>query len=71
MAGIITYQHVQSTPSDKWNVGHNLGVFPIVDVLVDIDGTLTKIIPMDIVLVDENNIRIEFSKPFVGSARMV
>lgn len=66
-----TFQHVQDTPSDKWNVTHNLGVFPIVDVLVELDGVLTKIIPMEIILVDENSIRIEFSKPFSGSARMV
>lgn len=66
-----TFQHVQDTPSENWNVTHNLGVFPIVDVLVELEGVLTKIIPMEIILVDENTIRIEFSKPFHGSARMV
>ena len=71
MAGLVTYQHTQETPAQTWYVNHNLGVFPIVDVLVSVEGVLTKIIPMDIVLVNETSIRIEFSKPYTGSARMV
>jgi hypothetical protein len=71
MAGLVTYQHTQDAAAQTWFVNHNLGVFPIVDVLVDVGGVLTKIIPMDIVLVNENSIRIEFSKPYSGAARMV
>jgi hypothetical protein len=71
MAGLNTYQHTQDSAASTWHVQHNLGVFPIVDVLVHLDGVLTKIIPMDIVLVNENYVRIEFSRPYSGAARMV
>lgn len=66
-----TYQHNQSTPSALWEITHNLGVYPIVDVYVNIDGNMEKILPKDIIRINDNVVNIEFSSPFAGVARIV
>lgn len=66
-----TYQHVQSTPASVWQVNHNLNNYPIIDVMVLENGTLQKIIPKDIVIIDMNNCEIRFSSNRTGQARMV
>lgn len=58
-------EHVQSTPSDTWVFNHGLGRYPDVSVFLT-DGR--QIYP-DIVYVNENTVRIEFSKPQTGRAR--
>ena len=66
-----SYQFFQSTPSATWEVQHNLGVYPVIDVMVNYNGTLTKIIPMSVNVIDLNNVEIQFSTPYSGQARMV
>ncbi len=71
MGGFVTYSHTQETAADTWVVNHKLGVHPIVDVSVDIEGTLTKIIPATVEVISENTVRITFTKAFTGVARFI
>lgn len=57
---------VQSTPSTNWIIQHNLDKFPSVSV-VNINNVLMY---GNIVYVDTNNLRIEFSAGFSGKAYM-
>lgn len=66
-----TYQHVQTVASTIWNIQHNLGIYPVVDILVNTTDGLTKIIPSDVKIVDMNTIQIHFSTPHSGQARLV
>lgn len=71
MPAITAHQHVQSAPLATWTINHNLGVYPVVDVVVNYEGAVTKIIPSDIVIIDLNTIEIRFSVPYSGEARLV
>ena len=70
------YNHTQATPSTTWTVNHNLSGngssgIPIVDVVVDKDGTKTKMIPLEVTIVDKDNITISFSVAQSGSAMIL
>ena len=56
--------HVQGNASAVWNVTHNMGKFPAVDV-IDTGGTNVE---GDIFYVDANNLTLTFSAPFTGTA---
>jgi len=74
MYEIITngFRHVQSTTSTTWNVQHNLHTSsPVVDCWIDQAGTLTKIIPLSVDVVDEDNVTITFSSVRAGEAFVV
>ena len=70
-AALQSYNHVQTTPALVWTVTHYLHNFPIVDVMVDYEGSLQKIIPKAIKVLDENTCEIHFSTPRTGQARLV
>jgi len=65
------YTHVQSTPSSTWNVVHNLGTYPVTDVIVMVSGVEKKILPKAVIFVDENTIQVQFSTAFAGKVRAV
>lgn len=70
------YRHDQPSASDTWVVAHNLGGngstgVPIVDVFVNYDGELQKIIPSRIEIIDANNVEIGFTVPYDGYAVVV
>jgi len=70
------FRHVQSTPSVEWNITHNLGAnggdgIPIVDVLVDFNGNLEKIIPLTLEKIDEHHVKITFSSARTGTAIVI
>lgn len=65
------YSHEQSTPADTWIVNHNLSDFPVVDVFVDVAGSLTKIIPKSITYQDPNTCVVTFSQSFSGVATVL
>lgn len=60
----------QAVAADTWNINHGCGYYPVIDVLVNVNDTLQKIIPMDIKNVDLNNITVKFSRAFTGEARL-
>lgn len=65
------YTHDQESATDVWTINHNLGRQVIVDVFVDFQGNREKILPKSIVVVSDNTLRVTFSRPFTGSARVV
>lgn len=69
----IGYTHTQALPLQTWTVTHNLNLpgGVAVDVMVSIDSVMTKILPQDVSIVDENTITITFTKPYGGVARLV
>lgn len=64
------HTHKQETPSAQWDIVHNLNRDVISDVNVHIDGVLTKILPQNVQSIDPNTLRVTFSQPFTGTARI-
>lgn len=62
--GVVTYVHDQILASETWEINHNLGFYPLVDV-IDSGGTL---VIGDVHHVDVNNLILTFSAPFSGKA---
>lgn len=66
------YTHTQSIPSTSWVISHNLGLDqPIVDVFVDDNGTITRILPASVVVTDSNTITLTFTSARSGTAEVV
>jgi hypothetical protein len=68
MSYVNTYTFEQTTSSTLWEVAHNLGTTPAVDVyFYDTSrSAYVKMIPMEVEYVDANNIKIHFSEPYSG-----
>lgn len=62
------YTHYQLAASTTWSVPHNLNCNPALQVYVWYDGTLQRILPLDITINDSNNLTITFSEPQSGRA---
>lgn len=59
--------HDQTVPSTEWVITHKLNTLaPIVDTMVEIGGGLQKILPLDVIVVDNATIRVVFSSPRTG-----
>jgi hypothetical protein len=78
MSKVVTavYRHTQTTPSTLWTVNHNLGGnggdgIPAVDVIVDHNGTMTKMMPSQITIVDKNTVTISFTVARSGKAVVI
>lgn len=71
LKGTQFYQHSQTSASTSWVITHNLGVAELaVDVVVDEGGNREKILPLDVVMTDDNTLTITFSSARTGSARI-
>jgi len=68
---ITAYEHVQTVAAQVWTVTHNLNTYPVVDVLVYDNGSLVKIIPLDILFINMNTVEIRFSSNRTGQARLL
>lgn len=72
----VFYSHTQQILNPVWNIKHNLGSVPAIDVFVQTNSsssTLTKLDIQDykIVIVDKNNCNISLNSPFTGIAHLV
>lgn len=65
------YAHVQSTAAQTWYIDHQLGGLPVIEVIVHHNGTLQKILPRKIRVVDNLTIVVEFSSPRTGIANVL
>lgn len=70
------FKYEQLTPSAVWNIthslGHNGGIgLPIVDTFIQDNGYDEKIIPVEVIKVDEDNVQITFSAPRAGFAVII
>ena len=70
LTGARGLTHEQAAPSDEWTITHNFGREPVVDVFIDVDGVLTKILPHGMQIVSANEIKIVFTSPRTGRARL-
>jgi hypothetical protein len=67
------FNYTQSTPSTSWVITHNLNIEngPAVDVSVNYNGSLQKIIPSSIVATSADVVTITFTTAYSGVARLV
>lgn len=65
------FTHIQSTANNIWDVDYKRKVVPIVEVRVNLNGTLEKILPQNIELINDHTVRISFATPFTGVARII
>lgn len=70
------FRHEQETPAVTWTITHNLGMngsqgIPIVDVYLDNGGDLTKIIPSNCEIIDENTVQLTFGIARAGFAVVI
>jgi pantothenate kinase len=66
-----TFKYEQTVASDVWEYDYVIPGAPVVDVAVDVDGTLVKIIPTTIERLTEHSIRVTFSSPRTGWIRVI
>lgn len=66
IAGYVSYTHVQLSPSDSWEIAHNLNFYPNVMVLDSagnmVEGSVTQ--------TDTNNLTISFTGAISGRAHV-
>lgn len=66
------YQHTQSVSDSIWVIAHNLNVTETVnDVLIDDNGSLSKVLPSYVRHTNDNTLTIGFSVPQTGIARII
>ena len=68
---VIPYSHTQSIASTSWAITHNLGVNPVVETMVDLNGTLTAVNPHNVEYPNLNTVVISFTSPQSGQARLL
>jgi hypothetical protein len=63
------YTHEQPIASNTWNILHNLDTLrPLVDCWIVVEGVDTKILPLEVTVVDSMNATVTFSAPRAGGA---
>ena len=72
----VLYNHPQTIERDNWIIEHNLGTFPSISVFIDAPteadpDNQEEIIPVDTIIVDEDNIILKFDKAVAGLAQLV
>jgi hypothetical protein len=65
------YTHYQNEPSNLWVINHNLNVTPAVQVYVVHGGYEHRALPKEVIVVDPNNVRIEFTEDEIGRAVII
>jgi len=66
------YNHLQSVSSASWVISHNLAATTIdTDAFIDVSGSLTKVLPLNVVHTDNNTLTVTFSANQVGRVRIV
>ena len=65
---VQNYQHVQETAAEVWTINHSMGTYPSVDVYVDVDGVIQKIMPQAVTYVDALTCTVTFSTARSGIA---
>lgn len=72
----VLHNHTQAIAQEQWTITHNMGTFPSVSAFVDrpIQGNpdnRDEVTPTDIVVVDENTVRLVFDRRQSGIAQLV
>lgn len=65
------YNFTQASPSATWTINHNLNnLYPNIDCFMTYAGTFQKIIPLQTVANNANQVTVTFSQAFAGHARL-
>jgi hypothetical protein len=65
------FRHEQASASATWTIVHKLHDYPIIDVFVNYNGEIHKIIPSQVTYTDEDTVTISFTTPYSGFATVV
>jgi hypothetical protein len=60
----------QTIASSIWNVTHNLGRHPVSDIWVTHNGGMEKILPKQVIHLNNNELQIVFTSNETGQARL-
>lgn len=64
--------HDQTEAATEWTIVHNLKTLaPIVDVFIDTGSGLQKIIPLDVLVVDNTTVTIKHSSARTGKVSVI
>lgn len=66
-----SFTHTQAAPAATWTIDHNLGQKVISDVLIDVNGARTKVLPLSVVHVSDDQLQINFSASYAGFVRLI
>ena len=66
-----TTRFTQTEPSTSWVITHNGNGYPVLDVYVDSEGEVQKILPNAVIFVNENTVEVKFSIPRSGFATVI
>lgn len=70
-ASTTVFIHTQETPASTWNITHDLGCKPIVEVVVDVSGSIVKMQPNKVEHVDDDTMQLTFTTARSGIARLI
>ncbi len=62
------YQHIQETAASVWTINHGMGMYPAVDVYIEVDGEIVKIMPQAVTYVNPMVCTLTFSVARSGFA---
>lgn len=63
--------HVQQEPAAEWTIVHNFGRPVVVTTCVNMpDGKLHQVLPLDVVIVDNNTVKVTFPYAVSGEVRV-
>jgi hypothetical protein len=66
-SGVAGFVHAQTTPATRWDIVHNLGYEPTVQVR----NTLGAVVDAEVVHINTFETRIFFNAPLSGSVRLI
>ena len=64
------YLFEQTAAADVWVIDHSCG-YPSVDVSINENGKVEKMIPFSVKFVSKSRCEIHFTRPFAGIAKLV
>ncbi len=68
---LTSYLHTQTTPASTWAVAHHAGAKVVSDVWIDGGGVRTKVLPLSVVAVDDDNLQVNFTAAQTGQVRVL
>jgi len=65
------FTYTQTTASTTWNINHGLNLTcPVIQVYINYEGGVQRIIPLSVSVVDANNLTVTFSEAQSGYAKL-
>lgn len=66
-----SFTHIQATPAASWTINHDLDQKVAGDVMIEMNGVVSKVLPLSVVHINDNQLEINFSTSYAGRARLV